>query len=228
VLGDPRTRAGYDNDARRTTDSPFAGDGRPDGADIEVGDLFTEFFGAGTAGTAIPGADEEADLELTVEEAYRGGPRRMRLADRAYRVEIPPGVVDGQRIRLAGQGGRSRGDARPGDLYLLVRIAPHHRYRLRGRDIHVPLPVAPWEAVLGASVPVDSPGGAVEATVRPGSSTGTSLRLRGKGMPNPRGNPGDLYAEIRVMVPHSPSARERELFGDLAEVSDFDPRGQRR
>jgi curved DNA-binding protein len=228
VLGDPERRAGYDRASRGTKESPFTDD-RGDGtAGIDIGDLFTEFFGTGAAGGPIPGADEEEDLELTVEEAFFGGPRRMRLAGRAYQVQIPAGVVDGQRIRLAGQGGRARGDARPGDLYLLVRIAPHHRYRLRGRDIHVPLPVSPWEAALGANVAVDSPGGAIEATVRPGSPTGTALRLRGRGMPNPRGNPGDLYAEIQVMVPRSPSARERELFEELAKVSDYDPRGQRR
>jgi curved DNA-binding protein len=133
-------------------------------------------------------------------------------------------VVDGQRIRLAGEGGRGSGDASAGDLYLVVRIAPHPRYRLEGRDLHVDLPVAPWEAALGATIPVDTPGGEVKVRVPPGSSSGRRLRLRGQGMPNPRGSPGDLYAEVRIMVPSRLRRRERQLFEELSRVSNFDPR----
>jgi curved DNA-binding protein len=132
--------------------------------------------------------------------------------------------VDGQRIRLAGQGGRGSGNAAPGDLYLVVRIKPHPRYKLSGRDIHVELPVSPWEAALGATIPVQTLGGEVKVRVSPGSSSGRRLRLRGEGMPNPRGEPGDLYAEVRVLVPKTVSRRERELFEELATISDFDPR----
>jgi curved DNA-binding protein len=179
----------------------------------------------------MAGADQEAELELTVEEAYRGGRRWVGLAgpdgQRSYEVTIPAGVVDGQRIRLAGQGGRGSGGAGPGDLYLVVRIAPHPRYRLEGRDLHVDLLVSPWEAALGSTVPVDTPGGQAKVKVPAGSSSGRRLRLRGQGLPNPRGQPGDLYAEVRIMVPPSPSPRERELFEELAKVSDFDPRSPR-
>jgi curved DNA-binding protein len=142
-------------------------------------------------------------------------------------VTIPPGVTDGQRIRLAGQGGRGSG-GQAGDLYLIVRIAPHPRYRVEGRDLHVELPVTPWEAALGATVPVDTPGGEVKVTVPAGSSSGRRLRLRGQGMPNPRGQPGDLYAEVRIMVPRRLSRRERQLFEELANASNFDPRSERR
>ena len=113
-------------------------------------------FGGGGGGP-IPGADQEAELELTVEEAYRGGSGRLSLDGRNYGVNIPAGVIDGQRIRLAGEGGRGSGDGPAGDLYLLVRIVPHPRFRLDGRDITVDLPVAPWEAALGATVPVRLP-----------------------------------------------------------------------
>ena len=106
----------------------------------------------------------------------------------------------------------------------MVRIAPHPRYRLDGRDIAVDLPLAPWEAALGATVPVGTPGGEAKVHVPAGSSTGRRLRLRGEGMPNPRGTPGDLYAEVRIMVPRRPGARERELFEALAAESTFDPR----
>lgn len=198
---------------------------------IDFEDLFGGLFGGRGAGP-VAGADQEAELQLSVEEAYRGGRKRVALggptAPRTYEVKIPRGVVDGQRIRLSGEGGRGQGAGAPGDLYLRVRIAPHPRYRLSGRDIYVDLPVAPWEGALGATVPVTTPGGTAKVNVPPGSSTGRRLRLRGEGMPNPQGPPGDLYAEIKVMVPPSPTPKERELFEQLADVSDFDPRNPRK
>jgi curved DNA-binding protein len=144
--------------------------------------------------------------------------------ERTFEVDIPPGVLDGQRIRLAGQGGQGRGGGPPGDLYLVVRIRPHPRYRLEGRDIHVQLPVTPWEAALGARVPITTPGGEAKVRVPPGSSSGRKLRLRGEGMPNPRGKPGDVIAEVRIMVPSKLTDEERRLFEQLAAVSTFDPR----
>ncbi|WP_454175068.1 DnaJ C-terminal domain-containing protein [Gordonia sputi] len=200
------------------------GVGGEGGVDFE--DLFGQMFGGGGGYGPIPGADQEAELELTLEEAYRGGKRTLRLDGRQYDVDIPVGVLDGQRIRLAGQGGRGNGDAPPGDLYLVVRIRPHPRFRVQGRDIYVDLPVSPWEAALGATVAVPTPGGEAKVKVVPGSSTGRKLRLRGEGMPNPRGANGNLYAEIKVMVPPKPTARERELFEQLAAESNFDPRKQ--
>lgn len=197
--------------------------GGVDGSDL-FDDLFGSFFGARGAAGPIPGADQEAELALSVEEAYRGGKRRISLDGRSYTVTVPPGVVDGQRIRLAGQGGRGRADGRPGDLYLVVRIAPHSRYRLVGRDIHVELPVTPWEAALGATVPVSTPGGEVKVKVLKGTSSGRRLRVAGEGMPNRRGKPGDLYAEVSIRVPERLSRKERELFEQLAAVSSFDPR----
>jgi curved DNA-binding protein len=98
---------------------------------------------------------------------------------------------------------------------------------VEGRDIYVDLPLAPWEAALGASVAIDTPGGEAKVKVPPGTSTGRRLRLRGRGMPNPRGRPGDLYAEAKIMVPPQPTAEERRLFEQLAAVSTFDPRRQR-
>ncbi|MDP9869955.1 MULTISPECIES: DnaJ C-terminal domain-containing protein [Streptosporangium] len=208
-----------------------AGPGGPagfgEGADFE--ELLEGLFGgrAGRAGRGwgpIPGADQEAEIELTVEEAYRGGRRSITVGGRRIEVNMPAGVTDGQRIRLAGQGGRGSDGAAAGDLYLIVRIAPHRRYRVEGRDIHVHLPVSSWEAALGASVAVDTPGGEAKVKVPAGTSSGRRLRLRGRGMPNPRGTPGDLFAEVRIMVPPTLSEQERRLFEQLAAASEFDPR----
>jgi curved DNA-binding protein len=252
VLSDPQTRRRYDRfgeDFRRVPEdwdervgagangsTRFHGGGRSDsrvrfgqrfggaGGGINIDDLFGDIFSGGGGFGPVPGADQEAVLELTVEEAYRGGRRQLSLNGRSYTVNIPAGVVDGQRIRLAGEGGRGGGDGPPGDLYLVVRIAPHPHFRLDGRDLIVDLPVAPWEAALGASVAIRTPGGEAKVKVPAGSSTGRRLRLRGEGMPNPRGKPGDLYTEIKVAVPSTLTARERELFQQLAAVSSFDPR----
>jgi curved DNA-binding protein len=213
VLSDPDRRQGYD----RPPPAWEGARGAPPGAEFDFDDIFGGMFGS------FPGADQEAVLELAVEEAYRGGRRRLTLDGRTIEATIPAGVVDGQRIRLSGQGGGARRGGPPGDLYLVVRIAPHPRYRLKGKDIYTDLPVAPWEAELGASVPLATPGGQTIVKVPGGSSTGRRLRLRGQGMPA-RGTPGDLYAEVKIMVPPNPTPRERDLFEELAKVSTFDPR----
>jgi curved DNA-binding protein len=198
--------------------------------DVDIEDLLGGIFGGRGRGRAGPvaGADQEAELPLTVEQAYRGGRQAITLngpdGPRTYTVNIPPGVTDGKRIRLAGEGGRGMGDGPAGDLYLVVRLQPHPRFRVDGKDITADLPLTPWEAALGASVPVTTPGGETKVTVPAGSSTGRRLRLRGQGMPGPGGRPGDLYAEIKVMVPPRLSDRERELFSELAAASSFDPR----
>ena len=206
------------------------------GDDIDLDDLlgglggFGSFFGGrGRRGFGpIAGADQEAELVVTVDEAYRGGRRTITLpgadGDRRLEVSIPAGVADGQRIRLAGQGGAGREGAASGDLYLVVRIAPDKRYRLDGRNITVELRLTPWEAALGTTAPVDTPGGETKVRVPPATSSGKRLRLRGRGMPNPKGKPGDLFAEARIMVPPKLTDEERRLFEELATVSDFDPR----
>ena len=250
VLSDPDARKRYDafgEDFRRVpddvgaeswvgsrrstgTDSWRTTSAGPDGLDLD--DLFGSLFGGRARGRGpIPGADSEAELTLTVEEAFRGGRRSISLSGpdgtRTLDVTVPPGVVDGQRIRLAGQGGQGVGGGQPGDLYLVVRIAPHRRYRLDGRDLAVDLPLAPWEAALGATVTVGTPAGPAAVKVPPGSSSGRRLRLKGRGLPNPRGEPGDLFAEVRIVVPHKLDDDERRLFEELAKTSGFDPRRRR-
>ncbi|MGH3382174.1 MAG: DnaJ C-terminal domain-containing protein, partial [Actinoallomurus sp.] len=187
--------------------------------------------GAGFGWGTVPGADHEAELELPGEEAFRGGHRTLTFSGpggpRTVDVDIPAGVTDGQRIRLAEQGGRGTDGGQPGDLYLVVRIKPHPQYRVEGRNIHVRLPLAPWEAALGTTVPVDTPGGEAKVKVPGGTSSGRRLRLRGRGLPNPRGTPGDLFAEIQIMVPPRLTPEERRLFQELAATSSFDPRRRR-
>jgi curved DNA-binding protein len=216
---------------------PAGGTRAYSGGGINIDDLlggmggggFDSFFDSFRSDGPAAGADQQAEIELTVEEAYTGGKRRVTLSsgdgERSYDVTIPPGVTDGQRIRLAGQGGQ--GSTR-GDLYLIVRIKPHSRYRLDGRDIYVDLPLAPWEAALGATVPITGPGGELKVTVPAGTSSGRRLRLAGEGMPNRSGRPGDLYAVVQIAVPRRLKRRERELFEELASVSNFDPRSEKK
>jgi curved DNA-binding protein len=204
----------------------------------DFSDFFEGLFGrraggrpggrGGFEGFSKRGGDQEAVLELSLEEAARGGKRKISLGDgRDFDVEIPPGVRDGQRIRLAGQGSAGAGGGPSGDLFLRVRLKPDPRFRVDGRDLYVELPVAPWEGALGSEVPVPTLDGSARVRVPPGSSTGRRLRLRGQGLPGPSGSAGDLYAEVAVHVPGKLTKRERELFEQLAETSKFDPRNGR-
>jgi curved DNA-binding protein len=203
--------------------------------DVDLEDLLGGIFGGRGGGRGgwgpVSGSDHETEMEVTVEEAYNGTERTLSIngpdGPRTIDVNIPAGVVDGQRIRLRGQGGQGSGGGETGDLYLIVRIAPHPRYRLDGRDLHVLLPLAPWEAALGASVDIDTPGGSATVNVPAGTSSHRRLRLKGRGLPNKRGKPGDLYAEAQIKVPRSPSADERELLEQLGKVSTFNPRSAR-
>ncbi|MBV8950600.1 MAG: J domain-containing protein, partial [Actinobacteria bacterium] len=229
---------GGPGDASWEFTSGFGDAGDVNLGDIDLDDIFGGIFGGGVGGARgfgrgfgpMPGADQEAEITLSVEEAYRGGRHTITLegpdGPRTLDVDIPAGVVDGQRIRLRGQGGRGTGGA-PGDFYLVVRIAPDARYRVEGRDIHAELRVSPWEAALGTTVALDTPGGEAKVRVPPGSSSGRKLRLKGRGMPSRRGGPGDLYAEVRIMVPPRPTPEEIRLFEQLAAVSTFDPRRKR-
>jgi curved DNA-binding protein len=199
---------------------------------IDIEDLFGDIFSRSRrARGPVSGADQETEIEVTLEEAYRGGHRSISISGpdgtRTVDVDIPAGVTNGQRIRLRGQGGRGSGGAPSGDLYLVVRIAPDRRYRVDGRDVTVDLLLAPWEAALGTRVALDTPGGEAKVRVPAGTSSGKRLRLRGRGLPNPRGTPGNFYAEAKIMVPPKLTDAERALFEQLATASTFDPRSRR-
>jgi curved DNA-binding protein len=179
--------------------------------------------GGGFGGFSTRGGDQEATLELTLEEAARGGRRKISLGDgRDYEVNIPPGTRDGQRIRLAGEGGQGAGGGPRGDLFLRVRLKPDPRFRVEGNDLYTDLPVTPWEAALGATVDVPTLDGVSRVKVPAGSSCGRKLRLRGEGLGD-----GDLYASVSIKVPKKLSRDERKLFEELAEKSKFNPRKER-
>jgi curved DNA-binding protein len=251
VLRDPDKRERYDRfgsnwragqdvsgasgfeDAFRAGDG--FGDARVDFGDSGFSDFFENVFGrrrgagggrAGFDGFSMRGNDREAVLELALEEAARGGKRWLSLGDgRSLEVDIPRGVRDGQRIRLAGEGGAGAGGGPPGDLFLRVRLKPHPRFRVEGRDLYVDLAVSPWEAALGAQVPVPTLEGNAQVKVPSGSSSGRRLRLRGQGLPGSGGaQAGDLYVILTIRVPKKLTKKERELFERLASVSKFDPR----
>lgn len=183
------------------------------------------------------GHDQEAAISIPLEDAYSGGTRSISLQaeeldergharrrTRTYQVRIPPGVTDGARIRLAGQGGKGAG-GQAGDLYLRVNIAPHPLFRLNGSDVETDLPISPWEAALGAKITIRTLDGHAALHIPPGSQSGQRLRLRGKGFPS-SGNvePGDLLVTLKIVVPAKLSSKERQLLEELARTSSFDPR----
>jgi curved DNA-binding protein len=254
VLRDPEKRQRYDrlgSNWRAGQDVSGAGGfeegfGRGNGAggvrmDFgggEFSDFFEGFFGrrrgprragAGPGGFerfSTRGGDLEADLDLALEEAARGGKRWLSLdGGRSVEVDIPRGVRDGQRIRVPGAGATGIGGGPSGDLFLRVRLRPHPLFRVQGGDLYVDLGVSPWEAALGAEVPVSTLDGNARVKVPAGSSSGRRLRLRGQGLPASAGAPaGDLFAVVMIRVPDKLSRRERDLFERLASVSKFDPR----
>ncbi len=181
------------------------------------------------------GPDIEGDILVTLDEVLRGSvrtislqrvdPRTGQTGVHRFKVRIPPGVQEGQTIRVPGQGGEGVGGAPPGDLYLRVRLAAHPDFRPRGADLYHDLPVTPWEAVLGATVSVPTPDGPVSVRIPPGTSNGQQLRLRGRGLPRgSRGERGDLYVVINVELPAELNAEERAAWERLARVSRFNPR----
>jgi curved DNA-binding protein len=240
VLSDPDKRERYDRlgadwrqQEQQTPEANFEeffttqGFGNDDARVEFSDDLFERLFGGGAGGgpswrTSGPlrGLDREAVLELALEDALEGGRRRLTLDDREIDVNFPAGVRDGQLIRLAGQGGSGRDGGPSGDLYLRIALKPHPNFRRRGDDdLDVDLPVAPWQAALGATVRVQTPGGSAQVRVPAGSSSGRRLRLRGRGLPKPGGGSGDLHAIVKITVPQQLSDRERELYEQLAESS---------
>lgn len=200
-------------------------------------DFFEQFFGRGfSAGGSArggrgksrrPSGDVEADLRITLEEAVKGSHRQItykrtdpqtgQSAPHTYNIRIPAGIREGQKIRLAGQGNG-------GDMFLKVRFLQHPEFRREGDDLFHDLELAPWEAVLGATIPLQTLDGKVNLRIKPGTQAGQQLRLPRLGLHNEAGTRGDLHVIIRVQVPEDPAAAERALWEQLAKTSKFNPR----
>jgi curved DNA-binding protein len=251
VLGDPQKREKYDRLGANWDQPEFGGGAgphfRPGGVGPHVeefefnfggtgfSDFFERFFGGMQSGEGGPsyngrerGSDLEAEILVTLEEALRGSTRQISLRRRSpttgreetqtYSVRIPAGVREGQRIRLAGQGEGT------GDLFLIVRFARHPEFRVEDDRLFYDLELAPWEAVLGTTVALQTLDGRVNLKIKPGTQNGQQLRLTGLGLPRRDGTRGDLHVVVSIAVPEVVNSRERELWEELARTSRFRPR----
>jgi curved DNA-binding protein len=183
------------------------------------------------------GEDTYAKVLIDLEDAYHGASRtlnlkhselsadgRPHLKERTLQVRIPKGIYQGQHIRLGKQGGAGVGKGAPGDLYLEVEFKPHRLYRAEGKDVYLDLPVAPWEAALGATVKVPTPSGNVDLKVPPGSVTGRKLRLKGRGIP--AREPGDFYVVLNITLPPADNESAKAAYREMARSLDFNPRAR--
>ncbi|MEO1134367.1 MAG: J domain-containing protein [Cyanobacteria bacterium J06639_1] len=182
------------------------------------------FSGAGASAGRRAGFDAEATIQLTIPEAFQGGKRRLRVeGTRVFEVNIPPGITDGKKIRLRGQGHNNPAGGK-GDLYLKIKIRPHSFFRLEGADVYCDVPVTPSEAVLRSQIEVPTLDGKVNLKLPSGVQSGQKLRLGGKGFPKGKGQRGDQFAIIQIQVPSSISSEERELYEKLQKVQSYNPR----
>jgi DnaJ-class molecular chaperone len=167
-----------------------------------------------------PGRDVTANTTITLEEAAKGTTRRVQLpTGKELEVKVPAGLTDGQQIRLKGQGLAAGGKA--GDVLITVSIAPHHLFERDGNDLRIELPVTLYEAVLGAKVRVPTLDGAVELAIPPNTSSGRTMRVKGKGLPSKDGT-GDLYATVRIVLPDQPDAAELAAASNIAARLGFE------
>ncbi len=193
-----------------------------DAEGLGFSDFFRQIFGQAAGGPPRTQAREDlaGEVEISLEEAFRGTVRTVRVGSRSVEVTIPKGIESGRRLRLRGQGG-----ARGGDLYLEVRVAPHRLFERKGDDLHVEVPVTVSEATLGAEIQVPTLEGAVAMTLPAGTQSGQQLRLRDQGMPRLGGSGrGDEFVHVTIAVPRRLSARERELFEELRRLRPENPR----
>lgn len=252
VLKDPEKRAAYDQmGSEWKSGQPFqpppgwdagfefSGADAGAGPEMDYSDFFEALFGRQPGPGRQPrhrkGQDHHAKVQIDLIDAYRGAQRsislrvpvvdssgKTSLQSRTLEVSIPRGILAGQHLRLHGQGGVGVGDGPAGDLFLEIVFAPHPWFRVDGRDVFLDLPLAPWEAALGASVTTPTPEGPVQLTIPPGSVAGRQLRLKGRGIP---GTPaGDLYAVLRIALPPANSDAARAAYRAMAQAFDFSPR----
>lgn len=215
----------------------FGGGAGPGGGNFRGG-FQQGGFGGGGGFQQRPrrGSDSEATYELTLDEAFKGGKKSItlqeqvsgpdgipRMTTKTLEVKVPAGIKDGQKIRLAGQGNPGMGGGAKGDLYLKIKLMPHSLYKVSDSDIILDLPLAPWEAALGATLRIPTLDGAVEMKIPPGIGSGKKLRIKGRGLGS-GAKRGDQFVRIMVQAPDRLSSEERDLWEKLQEVSDFEPR----
>ena len=258
TLKDADKRAAYDQLGKQPEGQEFSpppqwrqefgggygnGSGHGGGAsfeDIDLSDLFAA-MGRGHSGgprepMPMPGRDYENTVKISLEDAHHGRTLNLELADgnttRSLEVIIPPGVREGQKLRLRGKGGKGRNGGADGDIYLHIALLPHPVFRADGHDLYFDLVLTPWEAALGAEVQVQTLDEPVLLTVPAGTRSGRKLRLRGRGLTHANKGAdgvkgrGDLYALIHIDIPATLTDRERELYQELAKLSHFNPREQ--
>lgn len=252
TLKNPEKREAYDSLGKYPQDSDFVPpehwrtDFQANGtdfSDLDLADLMAAFAaaqgnrGGHQARHAARGSDYEVPITVTLEQAYLGTETDIQIAlpersadgrtqrvPRTFRVRIPRGASEGQRLRLPGKGAQGQHGGPAGDLYLVMHLQAHPLYQQQGSHLYLDLPVAPWEAALGAKVHIPTLGGTVEMTIPPGTSSGRKLRLGGRGMPASDKTQGDLYAVVRIDVPKKLTPQEQDLFAQLAAESTFKPR----
>ncbi|HHQ13516.1 MAG TPA: J domain-containing protein [Chromatiales bacterium] len=250
VLKDPEKRAAYDQlgsnwkAGQEFRPPPDWGTGFEfSGGGADFSDFFETLFGrefggrgrARAGGFSAKGQDHHARILIDLDDSYHGATRNISLRipdvdsqghvitrNRQLNVRIPKGILPGQHIRLKGQGAPGMGSGQAGDLYLEVAFRPHPFYRVKGKDVYLDLPVAPWEAALGAKVKVPTPNGTVEMKIPPNSTSGQKLRLKGRGIPAKP--PGDLFAVLKIVVPPASDETSRALYKEMQQKMTFNPR----
>jgi curved DNA-binding protein len=218
----------------------FSGRDSDGGPGMGQSEFFEALFGRrGRSGPSAhrhaQGQDHHAKIMVDLADAYHGARRsislrmpaldaqgHVTLQERKLDVSIPKGIRAGQHLRLTGQGGPGVGEGPAGDLYLEIDFNPHPRFRIDGRDVYLDLPLAPWEAALGASIAVPTPDGTVQLAVPPNSAAGRQLRMKGRGIPGTP--PGDLYVVLQLVLPPAESEPAREAYRTMAKAFDFNPR----
>lgn len=225
------------------TQFDFGGGGFTGGDASAFSDFFESLFGHARTGArrqrypqyAYKGEDQQGRIGIDLEDSFHGGTRavtltvpevdshgRVRQHQRTLNVKIPKGITASQRIRLGRQGGAGIGGGEAGDLYLEVEFKPHPLYRVDGRDLYIDVPVAPWEAALGETIKIPTPGGTVQLKIPAGSNSGKKLRLKERGLPG--SPPGDLYAVLKIVTPPASNGKARDFYKKMKQELAFNPR----